>query len=297
MNLHQQLLNYVLRVNDTLEQWLPAADGGGPGDLYAAMRYAVLGNGKRIRPLLTYAAGEALQIEPDCLDGPACAVELIHAYSLVHDDLPAMDDDDLRRGRPTTHRAFSESTAILVGDSLQALAFQILAVDPKMGGDPITHAATVATLSQACGPYGMSGGQAMDIASEGKSLTLEELERMHFYKTGQLLRASVLMAYDCDPQASPQQREALDSFATRIGLAFQIRDDILDIEGQTEVIGKPQGSDHAQNKATYPALLGMAEAKRRAEQLHEDAIKALSGFGSRAGYLRELGDYIVQRDH
>ena len=296
MGLSQQLLDYVARVNAAVERWLPGAGANAPGDLYDAMRYAVLGNGKRIRPLLTYAAGTALGVEPARLDGPACAVELIHAYSLVHDDLPAMDDDDLRRGRATTHRAFSESTAILVGDSLQALAFHILAVDPEMDDRPAARVAVIATLAKACGPYGMSGGQAMDIASEGRQLTLEELERMHSYKTGRLLRASVLMACDCDPQPSEQKRQALDLFAERIGLAFQIRDDILDVEGRTEIIGKPQGSDNAQNKATYPALLGLDEAKRRVARLHEEAIDSLAGFGTEADGLREIGDFIVKRE-
>src|SRR5699024_8557316 len=217
--------------------------------------------GKRIRPRLLYATGAVLDIEPKRLDAPACATEFIHAYSLIHDDLPAMDDDTLRRGRPTTHIAYGEATAILAGDALQALAFELLASDPTIGDDPGTRARLMATLAHACGPNGMVGGQALDMASEGKSIDLQQLKRIHNRKTGALLRACVLLAAAYRPDLSAEPRDALDMFGTRIGLAFQIRDDILDVTASTKQLGKTQGADQAHAKATYPALLGLDAAE------------------------------------
>jgi farnesyl diphosphate synthase len=246
--------------------------------------------------VLVYATGQALGVSPGELDGPACAVELIHAYSLIHDDLPAMDDDDLRRGKPTCHRAFDEATAILAGDALQALAFYILAHDPAMPDNPTARLAMIEHLALASGSRGMAGGQAIDLASEGQQLDLAELENMHIHKTGALIRASVrLGALSATPGA--EQLDALDHYAKCIGLAFQIRDDILDIEGDTETLGKQQGADIARNKSTYPALLGLDEARQHARELHEEAVGRLALFGDEADPLRWLSAYIVERGH
>lgn len=289
------------RVNTALERWLPNA-AEAPVELHQAMRYAVLDQGKRMRPLLTYATGQVLGIEPTRLDGPACAVELIHAYSLVHDDLPAMDDDDLRRGKPSTHKAFGEATAILAADALQALAFQILACDPDMAaapaGEPVEAARlrAITTLAHASGSDGMVGGQALDMAAEGKAISVAQLEQIHHKKTGMLLQASILMAADCCAYGGGEKRKALETFARHIGLAFQVRDDVLDIEGDSATIGKPQGSDDARGKATYPALLGLEQAKQYADSLYQQALDALDVFADKAEPLRELATYIVKRD-
>jgi len=287
------------RVNDALEKWLPAATQS-PQQLHTAMRYAVLDQGKRMRPLLTYATGEVLGVPAVRLDAPACAVELIHAYSLVHDDLPAMDDDDLRRGKPTTHKAYGEATAILVGDALQALAFHVLATDPEMAGgnDPIDsiRVRTSTTLSYACGSLGMAGGQTLDMAAEGRKIDVSELDQVHHLKTEMLLQADVLRAADCCDNAGGEQRNALQTFAQHIGLAFQVRDDVLDIEGSTDTIGKRQGADTERGKATYPALLGMQAAKDYADSLYQDAMLALDVFGDKAAPLRDLASYVIKRD-
>jgi len=285
----------VARVNAVLDEYLPD-EGPGLGGLHGAMRYAVLGDGKRMRPQLVYATGAVIGADDMCLDAPACAVELIHAYSLIHDDLPAMDDDDMRRGRPSTHKAYDEATAILAGDALQALAFEALAQNPALTHDAEARLRCVHTLSQATGSSGMVGGQALDMAAENRPVTLEELEAIHRMKTGALLRACVLLACDCTPALEPERRNALDRFADRIGLAFQVRDDILDVEGDTETLGKRQRSDTAQHKATYPALLGMDEAKARAERLYEQAMEALAPFGDKAEPLKRIARFIVQRD-
>ncbi|APZ43898.1 (2E,6E)-farnesyl diphosphate synthase [Acidihalobacter ferrooxydans] len=285
------------RVEKTLERWLPDSDTQ-PRQLHAAMRYATLGGGKRIRPLLVYATGRALGLDETCLDAPAAAVEIIHAYSLIHDDLPAMDDDDLRRGRPSCHKAFDEATAILAGDAMQALAFHILANDTAPNISPATRLAMIDTLAIASGSRGMAGGQAIDLEAVGRELSLAELENMHIHKTGALIRASVRIAALSAEQTDDAARERLNHYAACIGLAFQIRDDILDIEGDTEVIGKTQGADLARNKPTFPGLLGMDAAKTHAHSLHEEALRALDTFADdRTDALRWIADFIVNRIH
>ncbi len=284
------------RVDQALDRFLPDPCVH-PARLHEAMRYAVLGGGKRLRPALTYATGRALGLAPAAMDGIACAVECIHAYSLVHDDLPAMDDDDLRRGRPTCHKVFGEAMAILAGDALQALAFQILVTDPNGPPDPAVRLRLVERLASAAGSRGMAGGQAIDLLSAGTEITLAELENMHIHKTGALIRASVLMAALADPSANEGQRASLDRFAKCLGLAFQIHDDVLDVEGDTETLGKPQGSDAAQDKPTYPALIGLEESKALAQELHAEALSALAPFGPEADLLRDLATYAVTRSH
>lgn len=283
------------RVEKMLEHWLPEATIL-PNDLHAAMRYSVLNGGKRIRAVLVYLVGDALNIDKQALDGPACAVEIIHAYSLIHDDLPAMDDDDLRRGKATCHRQFDEATAILAGDALHSLAFYILAHDSAIKANDSKRLKMVECLASAIGSRGMAGGQAIDLDSEGKTLTLAELENMHIHKTGALIRASVelaTLAGDC-PETL---RKALDKYAKCIGLSFQIRDDILDIEADTDTLGKPQGADLARNKSTYPSLLGMSEAKRWANELHQEATQAIEIIGEKSGSLNCLSSYIIERGH
>jgi geranylgeranyl diphosphate synthase, type II len=289
-----QLHKLSLRVEQDLHRWLPSEQTH-PRELHQAMRYSVLSGGKRIRPALMYATGQALDIAFTGLDGPACAVELIHVYSLIHDDLPSMDDDDLRRGKPTCHKAFGEATAILAGDAIQALSFYILAHDKRMTNSTETRIRMIETLAQAAGSRGMAGGQAIDLASVGKILNLAELEDMHIHKTGALIRASILLAALCKPDLPTEHRERLDHYAKCIGLAFQIRDDVLDVEGDTKTLGKPQGSDSELNKPTYPSLLGLEEAKIRALTLHDDAINSLAAFGERADMLRNIATYIVKR--
>lgn len=282
------------RCEHTLEQVLPAARSS-PARLHGAMRHATLGGGKRMRPLLVYATGTAFGAPEPALDVPAAAVELIHAYSLVHDDLPAMDDDQLRRGLPTVHVAFDEATAILAGDALQALAFEVLARDAREGREAAPHVEMLRVLAAACGSQGMAGGQAFDLDAVGQTLTRSELERMHAHKTGALIRASVHLGALAAGERDGARIDALLHYGHAVGLAFQIRDDILDIEGDTAVIGKPQGSDAAQNKPTYPAILGLAESRALAEQLRRDAIDALTLFDARAEHLRDLAHYSVDR--
>jgi geranylgeranyl pyrophosphate synthase len=291
----ERLQLYQRSVESALEHWLPSPEIQ-PEHLHEAMRYAVLGNGKRIRPVLVYATGEAFGSAISALDGPACAVEMIHAYSLVHDDLPAMDNDDLRRGRPTCHRAFDEATAILAGDALQALAFHILAHDPAISVDAERRLRMVNTLATASGSRGMAGGQAIDLASVGRSLNIAELENMHIHKTGALIRASVELGALAHSDADAGQVEQVCHYAHCIGLAFQIRDDILDIESDTETLGKPQGSDQARNKPTYPNLLGLAGAKQAASDLYTEAMDSIEPLGEGAGMLRWVADYIVNRN-
>jgi len=288
------LTTYQARIEKTLENWLPEASIN-PSRLHEAMRYSSLEGGKRVRPALTYLTGQVLGVAPAALDGPACAVELIHVYSLIHDDLPAMDDDALRRGKPTCHIQFDEATAILAGDALQALAFYILVHDPDMVDDARTRLQMVETLAQAGGSRGMAGGQAIDLAAVGKSVSLAELENMHIHKTGALIRASVRLGALSAPEIDSEIMERLDHYAKCVGLAFQIRDDILDVEGDTETLGKTQGADQALNKPTYPALLGMKEAKQRARDLHQEAIDSLSPLGEKSEPLRELAEYIINR--
>ncbi len=282
------------RVEQALHRWLPS-DQTHPAVLHEAMRYSVFNGGKRIRPALVYATGLALDIPMSRLDGPACAVELIHAYSLIHDDLPAMDNDDLRRGKPTCHKVFNEATAILAGDAIQALAFYLLAHDNNIDVDASIRLRMVEILSNAAGSRGMAGGQAIDLDAVGKELNLTELEDMHIHKTGALIRASINMAAIAKPDISPQDLEQLDRYAQCIGLAFQIKDDILDVEGDTQTLGKPQGSDSQLNKPTYPSLMGLNRAKARAMELHDDAIRSLKDFDQQADMMRQIATFIVMR--
>ena len=282
-------------VETVLDAWLPAAEIQ-PEHLHEAMRYAVLSEGKRIRPVLVYAAGKVFGVKRNALDAPACAVEMIHAYSLIHDDLPAMDDDDLRRGRPTCHKAYDEATAILAGDSLQALAFHVLAHDSNMIIDAEQKIQMINILANASGSRGMAGGQAIDLDSVGKALNIAELENMHIHKTGALIRASVELGALSQPRVDEESFDKVSHYAKCIGLAFQVQDDILDIESDTETLGKPQGSDMERNKPTYPNLLGLDGAKDVAKQLHEEAISSLTRFDESADPLRWIADYIVQRD-
>jgi geranylgeranyl pyrophosphate synthase len=283
---------YSKRISERLERALPEATQP-PERLHEAMRYAVLNGGKRVRPLLVYATGECLAVDPEQLDAPAVAIELIHAFSLVHDDLPAMDDDDLRRGEPTVHRKFDEATAILAADALQPLAFRILASSP--GSDDSQTVTLVRLIADACGSLGMTGGQSIDLSSEGKSLTRIELEQMHALKTGALIRASVMSVCCFCPGLSAEKCAALESFARSIGLAFQIKDDILDVEGETGIIGKTAGADQVLMKATWPSLFGLDEAKMRCKELLDDALGSLSIFGQDGDSLRWLARYIVER--
>ncbi|QFT24002.1 Farnesyl diphosphate synthase [Pseudomonas sp. THAF187a] len=263
--------------------------------LYQAMRYSVMNGGKRVRPLLVYAACEALQGDIERADGAACAVELIHAYSLVHDDLPAMDDDDLRRGQPTTHKAFDEATAILAGDGLQSLAFEVLADRRRNPQDPEVRLQMLSALGGAAGPAGMVGGQAIDLGSVGQKLDREALETMHRHKTGALIEASVLLGALASGKADDLSLKALLQYARAIGLAFQVQDDILDVESDTATLGKTQGKDEAHDKPTYPALLGLDAAKVYALELRDQALHVLRAFGNSAEPLRELARYIVER--
>jgi len=296
VNFERSLTLYRDRIEGVLERWLPAPDQG-PDRLHQAMRYAVLGGGKRVRPLLVYLTGEAVGVDPARLDGPAAAVELIHAYSLVHDDLPAMDDDDLRRGRPTCHKAFDEATAILAGDALQVLAFQILAEDRTMTPDPTQRLTIVGALAKASGTEGMAGGQAIDLSVEGTRPTSRLLEQMHTRKTGALIRASVMMAAHSGDNMTSERLESLSRFGQHIGLAFQIQDDILDVEGETGVMGKTAGADSARAKPNYPAVVGLDEAKHRARSLCDDGLRAIDWLPEQAEGLRQLARYIVLRDH
>jgi len=284
---------YVERVERALDARLPAADAR-PASLHAAMRYAALGGGKRIRPLLCYASGEVLGVAPGRLDDAACAVECVHVFSLVHDDLPAMDDDALRRGKPSTHAAFGEATAILAGDALQTRAFEILAGDGAR--DAVERLGMIAILAGAAGSEGMTGGQAVDLESEGKQLAAADLEALDRDKTGRLIRAAVLMPTCASPGLPKASRDALDRFAECMGLAFQIKDDVLDVEGEQALTGKTHGADAARGKATYPSLMGMDNAKRRADALYAEALSTLEKFGDAAEPLRWMARYIVHRD-
>jgi geranylgeranyl pyrophosphate synthase len=289
-----RLRGYQSRVHAVLDAALPSADLV-PQRLHAAQRYAVLGGGKRLRPLLVYCTGEALGVAVDALDAPAAAVELIHSYSLIHDDLPAMDDDDLRRGRPTTHRAFDEATAILAGDALQVLAFSLLARDRAAGVSSESRLKMIQILAEASGTAGMAGGQALDLFAVGRGLDLAELEAMHRLKTGALIRASVLLAAACAPDLTSLEWQALDGYSQDIGLAFQIQDDILDVEGSTEDLGKTVGADAARDKPTYPSILGLETAKTRARELQRRACDRLAPFGERTRILTWLASYVVDR--
>lgn len=285
------------RTEIALQSHLPGKEIA-PARLHDAMRYSVLEGGKRVRPLLCHATGSALGVAPAALDVLGCAVELIHAYSLVHDDMPAMDNDVLRRGKPTCHVEFDEATALLVGDALQTLAFRLLAT-PLTDIPAERQLEMVRVLADASGSRGMAGGQAIDLAAVGTAMTLEELEFMHLHKTGALIRASVLLACLAAGAAAPVS-EALGRFANRIGLLFQVVDDILDVESDTATLGKTAGKDAADNKPTFCSLLGVPRAKAMAEDLRQQAhaqLDAVSATGADCTRLRELTDFIVKRSH
>jgi len=296
--MNDKLEAYQQRVEKLLDGFLPIASDE-KSRLNEAMRYSVLDGGKRIRPLLVYAAGEALKVPSEMLDTPAAAIELMHVYSLIHDDLPAMDDDDLRRGKATAHIAYDEAMAILSGDALQTRAFEILS-QSLHGICAENQLKIISILSNATGMQGMVQGQSIDLAAVGKQLTENQLEVMHHHKTGALIRASVLMASFCNENTDTErddaeQRENLLHYAEAIGLAFQVHDDILDIESDTETLGKQQGADIAAGKPTYPSIIGLQAAKDKAFNLHETALRSLSGFGEEADLLREIAGFIVKR--
>lgn len=281
------------RMETVLDRFLPAIDIA-PARLHQAMRYAALGGGKRVRPLLVFAAGEITGAQPERLDTVAAAVEMIHAYSLVHDDLPCMDDDTLRRGKPTCHVQFDEATALLVGDSLQSLAFQLVA-ERTLTHSPALQLEMIRLLALASGSRGMAGGQAIDLDSVGKTLTQAELEFMHIHKTGALIRASVMLGAHCGDGVDGDVLEAINHYAKCIGLAFQVVDDILDVESSTATLGKTAGKDADSNKPTYVSTLGLAAARQLAVELHQNALSALVDFGDRGRRLVQLADFILRR--
>lgn len=286
------LVDYSNQVDAQLEQLLPQPSGPAEA-LFAAMRYSVFNGGKRLRPALCFAAADAIGSSTGNTAKVAAAVEAIHAYSLIHDDLPAMDDDDLRRGKPTCHIKFGEATAILAGDALQSLAFQQLTELSELPA--ATQLELVSVLSRYAGCAGMVTGQAIDLAATGQALQLEQLKTMHSYKTGALIEASVLMGAIATGSASQQQLDALKQFASAIGLAFQIQDDILDVESSTEQLGKQQGSDVVNNKSTYTSILGLEQAREQAAELYQQSMSSLELFAERAEPLRQLGSFIVNR--
>ena len=286
-NMHQQ------RIEAQLQSVLPAPDVA-PTRLHQAMRYAVLGGGKRVRPLLAFAAGEVTTAGLERVSLAGAAIELVHAYSLVHDDLPCMDDDVLRRGKPTCHVEFDEATAVLAGDALQALAFQLL-TEYRLTDDPAAQLEMAKLLAVASGSRGMAGGQAIDLAAVGATLSLPELEFMHIHKTGALIRAATLLGARCGEPLPAPELEQLDHFAKCIGLAFQVVDDVLDAQATTATLGKTAGKDARQNKPTYVSVLGVTEAKKLAAGLHADALGSLDALGARALRLRQLADFIVLR--
>ena len=294
--LQGRLESWRERVRLELDRCLPPAEAP-PARLHAAQRYAVLGPGKRIRPSLVYATAESLGVPLESVDAAACAVELIHAYSLVHDDLPAMDDDDLRRGRPTCHRAFDEATAILAGDSLQVLAFERLASSQVPSNDTAACVRQIGLLATASGTAGMAGGQAMDLAAEGTLLTVPEIERMHLLKTGALIRASMLLPACLAAGFSADRFATLAEAGNDVGLAFQILDDVLDVEGDPALLGKPTGHDRARAKPTYPAIAGVEASRRRAAELHATAASRLAAVGLDQGALPAFLDWLLERRH
>jgi geranylgeranyl pyrophosphate synthase len=293
-SLSARMESYRARIEQVLDRCLALPDAGTPR-LREAMRYSTLGGGKRLRPALVYLTGESLGAALTDLDAPAAAVELIHVYSLVHDDLPAMDDDDLRRGRPTCHRAYDEATAILVGDALQALAFSVLADDSIGQVVSATRLSMIRTLAQAAGTAGMAGGQAVDLAAVGQTLSVDAVENMHRRKTGALIKGSVLLGAIGAGIDSGPDFQALTLFGDEIGLAFQIQDDILDVEGDAAVLGKTTGADAALSKPTYPSTVGLPAARDRARDLRDRAIGALAPLGARSGPLVELAQFVVSR--
>jgi geranylgeranyl diphosphate synthase, type II len=293
-SLPARIESYRARIEQVLDRCLALPDAG-TARLREAMRYSTLGGGKRLRPALVYLTGESFGASLTDLDAPAAAVELIHVYSLVHDDLPAMDDDDLRRGRPTCHCAYDEATAILVGDALQALAFSVLADDSIGQVVPSTRLSMIRTLAQAAGTAGMAGGQAVDLAAVGQTLSVDAVENMHRRKTGALIKGSVLLGAIGAGIDSGSHFQALELFGDEIGLAFQIQDDILDVEGDAAVLGKTTGADAALSKPTYPSTVGLPAARDRARALRDRAIGALAPLGPRSAPLVELAQFVVSR--
>jgi geranylgeranyl pyrophosphate synthase len=291
-----QLEVWRLRMERALDARLPQSSMV-PARLHEAMRYSVLGGGKRIRPALLFATARTLGLSEDAVEAAACAIELVHVYSLVHDDLPAMDNDDLRRGRPTCHKAYDEATALLVGDALQPLAFQLLASDPALPASPAIRLRLIDMLAQAIGTFGMAGGQAIDLAVQGMRLDITQVEDMHARKTGAVIRASVLMAAECAPPLDANLYTALTRFATAVGLAFQIQDDLLDVMGDVSTLGKATGADSERAKPTHPSVIGISASQQRVRLLHSQAINALAPFGDRAESLRSLAHWLLSRQY
>lgn len=287
---------YRQRIDGLLAQQIDALPDLSPR-LKEAMRYALVLGGKRVRPFLVYATGTMLHAELTLLDRPAAAIECIHAYSLIHDDLPAMDNDDLRRGHPTVHKAFDEATAILAGDALQTLAFSILTQHPFPETLLSRQLDMVQLLAKAAGYQGMCGGQALDLAAEGQRVGLTELETIHQHKTGALIECAVQMGALCAPICNNEIRASLHQYAQAIGLAFQVQDDILDVTGDTETLGKPQGSDQIRDKSTYPALMGLEAARQFASQLHQQALAAIAPLPYNTEILSTFADYIIERSY
>lgn len=285
---------YQKRVEQHLQQQLATREAIAPR-LLDAMSYSLLLGGKRIRPYLVYSCGSLLGASLDDLDGPASALEALHSYSLIHDDLPAMDNDDLRRGKPTCHRAFDEATAILAGDALQTFAFELLSSHPYQQVESADIVSMLQHFAKASGYSGMCGGQAIDLAQTNQHTTLAQLEHMHRLKTGALIECAVLLAWHCSPLKKDSDLTALQRFARALGLAFQVQDDILDIESDTVTLGKPQGSDTKANKSTYPSLLGLDNAKAKAQQLYQDALEALASLPYDTEELRTFAQYIIER--
>lgn len=291
----ERIRHWGLRFESKLEESL-ASVVGTPDLLHRAMRYSALAGGKRMRPLLVYAACDALNIGYRQLDGVACAIEIIHAYSLIHDDLPAMDDDDLRRGNPTCHRAFDEATAILAGDALQALAFEVLANDPALSKHPSTQVKIIGDIARACGSSGMAGGQVLDLDAVGRTLTHEELSHMHRLKTGALIKVSATAAAHFASSGTELGRK-LETFGDHVGLAFQIHDDILDVTGTEEITGKSTQKDARQDKPTFPGILGLEASKNQAQDLKNRALAELNGFPGDCSALAWLATFAVDRDN
>ena len=296
MNLDGFQRHYRQRIDQLLQQHIDAQPELCP-TLKAAMRHGLLLGGKRVRPFLVYATGQLLGVADDILDAPAAAIVCIHAYSLIHDDLPAMDDDDLRRGHPTVHKAFDEATAILAGDALQTLAFSILSDTPLPTPLLANQLQMVSQLARASGYQGMCGGQALDLAAEGQKVGLAALEQIHRHKTGALIECAVTLGALCHHALPPAELAALQQYAAAIGLAFQVQDDILDITGDTATLGKPQGSDQALDKSTYPALMGLEQAQAMARDLHRQALAALATLPYNTHILRAFADYVVERTY
>ena len=296
MTIQDDLHQSQLQVEQTLINIL-STQTAGDKQLLSAARYSLFNGGKRLRPHLVFLTGQMLGADMQALQKVAAAIECIHSYSLVHDDLPAMDDDDLRRGKPTCHIAFDEATAILAGDALQTLAFDILSERPLPQVEAATQLKIISELAKASGLVGMCGGQALDLSATGKSITVQELEQIHKLKTGALLVSAITMGALCAKGTSQATLQHLAEFGHKIGLAFQVHDDILDIEGDTITLGKPQGSDVEANKSTYPAFMGLQGAKNLTQSLYQEALVSLSKIPADTTKLEELAHYIISRDH